>query len=166
MFAMRFPQEELEGKNLKEMMGMEGRRVRKCYVELAEKYGVGWKGRVYTPGKFELSNITNKIITAANAALYALILSVVHALGFSPHIGFIHSGSPLPFIYDLADLYKDKLCIDLAFAMTLEAAGEYNRELTANEFRRRVIESNLLEKLPEDIFYVIFGIKNGSSNSE
>ncbi|MCX7647228.1 MAG: CRISPR-associated endonuclease Cas1, partial [Elusimicrobiales bacterium] len=90
------------------------------------KYGVGWKGRSFIPGKFEMSDTTNKILTMANHFLYSLICSIVYSLGYSPHIGFIHSGSPLPFVYDLADLYKEYLSIDLAFYLTYEMAGEYN----------------------------------------
>ena len=125
-FAKRFPDAELEGKTLQEMMGMEGLRVRNFYLEKAEQYKVGWKGRVFTPGKFELSDLTNQILTSTNAALYGVLCSCVHSLGYSPHLGFIHSGSPLPFVYDLADLYKGELCVDLAFSLTLSLAGRYN----------------------------------------
>lgn len=75
---------------------MEGLRVRNFYLEKAEQYKVGWKGRVFTPGKFELSDLTNQILTSTNAALYGVLCSCVHSLGYSPHLGFIHSGSPCP----------------------------------------------------------------------
>ncbi len=151
MFTRRFQAAELAGKSLKEMMGMEGYRVRQLYEAKAEQYQVGWKGRNYIPGKFELSDMTNRILTASNAALYGIIASVIHSLGYSPHIGFIHSGSPLPFVYDLADLYKEELCIDLAFSLTLEMAGQYNKYRVSSTFRQRVIESDLLGKIAEDI---------------
>jgi CRISPR-associated protein Cas1 len=151
MFAHRFPDTDLKGKTLKEMMGMEGHRVRAIYQKMAEKYGVGWKGRSYVPGKMTLSDVTNQILTATNAALYGILCSVVHSMGYSPHIGFIHSGSPLPFVYDLADLYKEHLCIDLSFALTREMAGVYNKHLVSNAFRERVIEMNLLAKTAKDI---------------
>src|SRR6056297_404461 len=146
MFQRRFPSADLRGKSLKEMMGMEGHRVSKLYEEMAGKYNVGWKGRSYKPGKFELSDITNQILTSTNAALYGILTSAVYSMGYSPHIGFIHSGSPLPFVYDLADLYKEKLCIDTAFSLTLEMGGLYNKYLVASEFRKRVIDSRLLDK--------------------
>lgn len=151
LYARRFPDSELKGKTLKEMMGMEGYRIRKLYEELAEKYQVGWKERSYVPGKFELGDVPNQILTATNAALYGIISSIVHSLGYSPHIGFIHSGSPLPFVYDLADLYKEHLCMELAFEQTLEMAGQYNRHKVAEAFRQRVIETDLLIKVPQDI---------------
>lgn len=151
MFTCRFPDSELEGKSLKEMMGMEGSRIRALYQEKAQHYGVGWKGRHFTPNKFELSDTTNQILTSANAALYGILCSAIHAMGYSPHIGFIHTGSPLPFIYDLADLYKAELCIDLAFALNKEMAGQYNKHLLAKRFRERVIEMDLLALVARDI---------------
>jgi CRISPR-associated protein Cas1 len=151
MFSNRFPDAELDGKNLKEMMGMEGHRVRKFYQVKAEEYGVGWKGRRFIPGKMELSDVTNQVLTSANAALYGILCSIVHTMGYSPHIGFIHSGSPLPFVYDLADLYKDKLCIDLAFALSKEMAGSYNKYIVAKSFRERVIKMDLLSQAAKDI---------------
>ncbi|SET13656.1 type I-E CRISPR-associated endonuclease Cas1e [Thorsellia anophelis] len=165
MFNYRFPEVDLSAKSLKEMMGMEGSRVRALYQERAQKYGVGWKGRNFTPGKMELSDTTNKILTSANAALYGIICSSVHAMGYSPHLGFIHSGSPLPFVYDLADLYKEYLCIDLAFALTLEMAGMYNKELVSARFRERVIKFNLLAKISKDIPNLL-GVDNVNSDSE
>ena len=151
LFAKRFPDADLEKKSLQEMMGMEGLRVRSLYEEKARQYNVGWKGRSFTPGKFELSDLTNQILTSANAALYGILCSCVHSLGYSPHLGFIHSGSPLPFIYDLADLYKAELCIDLAFSLTLSLAGSYNKYAVAEAFRKRVLDMKLLERVPEDI---------------
>lgn len=151
IYAQRFPSAELKGKTLKEMMGMEGHRVRQRYEALAQEYQVGWKGRSYTPGKFEMSDITNQTLTATNAALYGILSSVIHGLGYSPHIGFIHSGSPLPLVYDLADLYKERLCVELAFELTLKMAGQYNRHQVADAFRKRVIEMDLLKKAPEDL---------------
>lgn len=151
LFKRRFPEAELSGKSLKEMMGMEGYRVRQLYEKKAKEYNVGWKGRLYQPGKFEMSDITNQILTSTNAALYAILSSAIYSMGYSPHIGFIHSGSPLPFVYDLADLYKEYLCIDLAFALTLEMAGKYNKLKVITAFKERVLETDLLVKVVFDI---------------
>lgn len=155
MFARRFPDAGLAGKNLQEMMGMEGHRVRSLYQQKAEEYQVGWKGRHFTPGKFEFSDVTNQVLTAANAALYGILCSAVHSMGYSPHIGFIHSGSPLPFVYDLADLYKEHLCIDLAFSLTRDMAGRYDKHKVSAAFRQRVIEMDLLAKLADDILVMM-----------
>lgn len=159
MYARRFPNQDLAGKNLKQMMGMEGSRVRKLYEENAEKYQVGWAGRSYIPGKMELSDVTNQILTVCNTALYGIITSCVFSMGYSPYIGFIHSGSPMPFVYDLADLYKEKVCIDLAFKMTLDMGGIYNKYKVSNEFRKRIVDMNLLENINPDIEEMLKGKK-------
>lgn len=151
LFGRRFPDASLEGKSLQEMMGMEGLRVRELYAQKARQYNVGWKGRAFVPGRFELSDVTNQILSAANAALYGILCACVHSLGYSPHLGFIHSGSPLPFIYDLADLYKAELCIDLAFSLTLALGGNYDKYAVSDAFRKRVIELDLLKTVALDI---------------
>ena len=159
MMMRRFPDIDLTSKTLEQLKGMEGYRVRELYEHKAQLYGVGWKGRRYEPGKFEMGDVTNQIYTAANAALYGILCSAIHAMGYSPHIGFIHSGSPLPFVYDMADLYKEHLCIDLAFAMTLEMAGVYNKHKMLSAFRKRVIEMDLQVKIGNDIEEILGGRK-------
>ena len=151
MFNKRFPDEDLQGKSLKEMMGMEGFRIRQLYEQKANEYGVGWRGRKFTPGKFQMGDMTNQILTSSNAALYGILCSTIHAMGYSPHIGFIHSGSPMPFVYDVADLYKAELTIDLAFELTRKMAGKYDKHIVANAFRERVIKQDLLAKMSSDI---------------
>lgn len=159
MYARRFPSQDLAGKNLQQMMGMEGSRVRKLYEDNAKKYQVGWAGRSYVPGKMELSDITNQILTACNTALYGIITSCIFSLGYSPYIGFIHSGSPMPFVYDLADLYKEEVCIDLAFKLTLDMGGIYNKYKVSNEFRKRIVSIKLLEHINSDIEEMLKGKK-------
>lgn len=155
MFSYRFPTEDVSSKSLQELKGMEGLRIKNLYQKKAEEYRVGWKGRSYVPGKFEMGDLTNQILTSSNAALYGLVTSAIYSIGFSPHIGFVHSGSPLPFVYDIADLYKDYLTIDLAFKLTLDMAGEYNKYRVAEEFRLRVIEIRLLENIGRDIKQIL-----------
>ncbi|GAK82821.1 CRISPR-associated protein Cas1 [Vibrio ponticus] len=151
MFQRRFPHDDLSGKSLKEMMGIEGSRVRQLYETKANEYGVGWKGRKFTPGKFQMGDMTNRILTSTNAALYGILCSSIHAMGYSPHIGFIHSGSPMPFVYDMADLYKEDLTIDLAFCLTRKMAGQYDKHIVSSAFRERVIEMDLLKCVGKDI---------------
>lgn len=159
MFLYRFPDTDVSKSTLADLMGKEGKRIKQLYVSKAEEYQVGWSGRSYVPGDFSLSDTTNKILTSSNAALYAIITSVVNATGYSPHIGFVHSGSPLPFIYDLADLYKEYLCIDFAFKMTKDLAGFYDKKKIIDAFRMRIIEFNLLERIKPDIDKLFEGLK-------
>lgn len=152
MFQKRFPEAELTGKTLKQMMSMEGQRIRQLYEQKALEYGVGWQGRKFTPGKFHMGDTTNQVLTSTNAALYGILCAAIHAMGYSPHIGFVHSGSPMPFIYDMADLYKSELTIDLAFRLTRKMAGQYDKYVVADAFRERVIEMDILSQVVKDIF--------------
>ena len=159
MFKERFPGVDLKNKNLPMLMGMEGGRIKALYIRMAKKYQIAWKGRRFIPGKFESSDMTNKCITACNTALYAIICACLHAMGFSPRIGFIHSGSPLPFAYDIADLYKEYYCIDLAFSLTHELNGHYQREKVREAFLNRVIEGDLIKNITLDVMRVL-GLKD------
>lgn len=158
MFSYRFPDTDVSKSTLTDLMGKEGKRIKQLYVSKAEEYQVGWSGRSYVPGDFSLSDTTNKILTSSNAALYAIITSVVCATGYSPHIGFVHSGSPLPFIYDLADLYKEYICIDFAFKMTKDLAGYYDKKKIIDAFRMRIMEFDLLGRIKPDIDKLFEGL--------
>jgi CRISPR-associated protein Cas1 len=155
MFEKRFPGEDIAEKNLAQLRGMEGKRVRASYLRYAEQYGVGWKGRKYTPGKFELSDLSNQILTACNTALYSVVNSCLISMGYSPQVGFIHSGSPLPFTYDIADLYKEPVCIATAFELTYELAGEYNKYRVADKFINKLIELNILDQIGADVNFIL-----------
>ena len=150
LFSERFPNESLDGKSLQALMGMEGVRVRALYASKAEEYGVPWNGRRYIPGKMEVSDKVNRYLTHANSLLYAVITSSVIAHGYDPRIGFIHSGSPLPFIYDLSDLYKEILTIDLAFMLASKEEKITNTRLV-EEFTKRAVDFDLLSKLSQDL---------------
>lgn len=165
MFLFRFSDVEIGDKTLSQLKGLEGIRVKKSYEAYANLYQVGWIGRRYIPGKFVMSDITNKILTASNTALYSIILSCIIALGYSPYFGFVHTGSPLPFVYDIADLYKEKLTIELAFELTKELGGEYNRETVANKFIEKIIDFKILKKISKDINFILEGKKSDNSNS-
>jgi CRISPR-associated protein Cas1 len=151
MFAHRFPDEDISEKSLTQLRGMEGKRVRASYSRYADRFGLSWVGRSFTPGKFELSDLTNQILTSCNAALYSIVNSALISLGYSPHVGFVHSGSPLPFTYDIADLYKDVVCIETAFSLTYELAGEYNKYRVADAFVKKIVDYEVLENIGKDI---------------
>ena len=75
-------------------------------------------------------------------------------MGYSPYIGFIHKGSPLPLTYDLADLYKENLCIDLAFSWPVKYRSE-ERSTIVNAFIERCIETDVLNVMQKDLAYIM-----------
>jgi CRISPR-associated protein Cas1 len=150
MYSRRFPDVSLEEKTLKEMMGMEGVRVKSLYRAMSVKYGVHWDGRNYIPGRFEHGDLVNRLLTSLNSKLYAIVGSVIHAMGYSMRIGFIHSGCPLPFVYDMADLYKSQVCIDLAFSLASQT-NAFDHSQVNDEFCRRVLDFDLMGKIVSDL---------------
>lgn len=151
MFSMRFPNENLNDKSLQALMGMEGNRVRNVYAQKAKQYGLIWEGRKYIPGKQEASDPVNRVLTFANSLFYGIVTSVILACGYSPRIGFIHAGSPLPFVYDIADLYKEYITIDLAFSYVGNKKDIYSRKDIIEEMLGRIVSSSLMEKFSIDI---------------
>ena len=164
MYIKRFPNVDLSGMSIKEMMGLEGARVKKLYRDKAETYGIVWEGRNYIPGKIHSSDLPNRLLTVCNSALYGIIGAVIHSMGLSPYIGFIHSGSPLPFVYDIADLYKEEVSVDLAFSLSKVMNDKYDRFEIMNAFKQRIIDQDILYRITKDIS-AILEIKVDSCNS-
>jgi CRISPR-associated protein Cas1 len=150
MFRMRFPDVEVDGRTVKELRGMEGLRVRTLYAQLGLQYGVTWKGRNYNKDNWEMADAINRALSAANASLYALCAAVVCSLGYVPSLGFIHDAGTLPFIYDVADLYKHLTSIPAAF-MAVRQDPEDDGELTRKLLKQRVEEERLLQRIPKDL---------------
>lgn len=155
MFSKRFQGVDLEDKSLQALMGMEGYRVRALYVTKSAEYGVKWSGRSYIPDKSERSDPVNRVLTFMNGLLYGVLTSAILAGGYSPRIGFVHSGSPMPFVYDIADLYKAELTIDLSFRMVAEGDDIYDRHVIINKFCERLVKMKVLENIMEDIESVL-----------
>ena len=76
MFRHRFPEVETVGITIKQLRGMEGRRVKRIYEELGLKYGVTWKGRDYNPSNWSIADSINRALSAATASHYALTAAV------------------------------------------------------------------------------------------
>jgi CRISP-associated protein Cas1 len=150
MFRMRFPDVEVEGRSITELRGMEGLRVRTLYAELGLKYGVTWKGRNYNPNNWEMADSINRALSAANASLYAVCAAVCCSLGYLPSLGFVHDAGTLPFIYDVADLYKHLTSIPAAFLAIRQQPND-DGDLTCKLLKQRIEEEKLLQHIPKDL---------------
>ena len=150
MFARRFPGVEVQSHSIPELRGMEGIRVRAKYAELGQQYGVIWKGRNYDRSDWSLADNINRAVSVANASLYAVCAAVVCSLGYLPALGFVHDGGTLPFIYDIADLYKEITTLPAAFQSAREEPNDQG-ELVRCLLKERIEEGRLLRKIPEDL---------------
>lgn len=114
MFAYRFGSAPSK-RSVKQLRGMEGVRVRKLYKTIAQQYGLRWEGRKYDPKKWKDGTLINRCISVATSCLYGVTEAAVLAAGYAPAIGFLHTGKPRSFVYDIADLFKFETVVPVAF---------------------------------------------------
>ena len=117
LFKWMWNEEAPAHRNIDQLRGIEGSRVKSLYPEIAKTYGVQWHGR-----NQDASDPLNMAINTATSTLYGLAEAVVLALGYSPAIGFVHAGDPRSFVFDVADTLKFKTVVPLAFAVHKESA--------------------------------------------
>jgi CRISP-associated protein Cas1 len=127
MYTMRFGEEPPARRSVEQLRGIEGARVREMYKALAARHGVRWDGRRYDPADWNEADLVNRCLSAATAALYGITEAAVLAAGYAPAIGFLHSGKPQSFVYDIADLFKFDTVVPEAFRVV--AAVEQGRPL-------------------------------------
>jgi len=147
MFQYRF-NEEIGGKTIRELRGEEGARVKKVYFNYKMLYGVNWKGRKYDKDDIFACDNINYALNICNYSLYAYCLSCIIVMGFSPSLGFIHSGHSLSFVFDISDLFKDKTSIKSAFY----CVGRENKRPAVDTLlsclKETIEEEGIFKKLP------------------
>lgn len=150
MYCMRFDDEPSKEISLQQLRGKEGIRVRELYAAASREYGVEWKGRRYDRGRWQAADPVNRALSAANSCLYGLCHAAVLSGGYSPGLGFIHTGKQLSFVYDVADLYKAQVTIPVAFRTV--AAGSEDLEPRVRRACRNVFrEQHLVQRILPDI---------------
>lgn len=161
MYTMRFPGMNTEGMTLRQLRGMEGIRVKKTYELYGKTTGIAWKKRTYKTTEWESSDAINRALSEANSLLYGVCHAAIVSMGFSPGLGFIHTGKMLSFVYDVADLYKTQTAIPAAF----EATANYTdyREGIRQLCRSYFSSAHLLERIPEDLNSLFHGVETNSN---
>ena len=157
MYALRFGEEPPARRSVDQLRGIEGARVRETYKAIAARYGVTWRGRDYDPENWDSADVVNRCLSAATAALYGITEAAILAAGYAPAIGFLHSGKPQSFVYDIADIFKFETVVPEAFRVAgaaqagrpiegrpiAEPVGEVRRRCR-DSFRRADILSCLI----------------------
>jgi CRISPR-associated protein Cas1 len=115
MYAMRFKEEPPAKRSVEQLRGIEGVRVRKMYELLARQYGVEWKTRNYDHTEWGSGDVPNRCLSSATACLYGICEAAILAAGYAPAVGFIHTGKPQSFVYDIADIFKFETVVPVAF---------------------------------------------------
>lgn len=129
MYAMRFGEEPPQRRSVEQLRGIEGARVREMYKRIAIKYGVEWKARNYDTREWDKGDLPNRCLSAATSCLYGVAEAAVLAAGYAPAVGFIHTGKPLSFVYDVADVYKFETVVPVAFQIASRHPGNPEQQV-------------------------------------
>ena len=152
MYERRFDAELPPGTNLAQLRGLEGQRLKALYRMLAQKYRITRFRRNYDPDAWDTQDPVNLALSAANVCLYGVVHSALLALGCSPALGFIHYGTQHAFVYDIADLYKAKITIPLAFS---HHASTQPEKAVRRHLREKFRLFRLLPRIVTDIQYLL-----------
>jgi CRISP-associated protein Cas1 len=92
----------------------------------------------------------NKALSVANSCLYAVCQAALNSVEYSSALGFIHTGKPLSFAYDIADLYKAETTIPAAFEAV---AGTYFEleSFVRRKCREKFSEYRLMHRIVQDV---------------
>lgn len=155
MYALRFPDEDISTLTLAQLRGREGSRIRSVYRDASRQWNIPWSGRDYDHDNFANGDKVNQALSMGHACLYGLAHAVIVAIGCSPGLGFVHVGHDCSFVYDVADLYKAKLTIPIAFEMAATSGEVDNFE---SAVRRRVrdemVAKHFLPRMVHDIHWL------------
>lgn len=129
MYALRFGEESPARRSVEQLRGIEGVRVRKTYELLARQYKVNWKRRNYDHTNWGSGDLPNRCLSSATACLYGICEAAILAAGYAPAVGFIHTGKPQSFVYDIADIFKFETVVPVAFRIAARKPGNPEREV-------------------------------------
>jgi len=92
----------------------------------------------------------NRALSATNASLYALCSAVITSLGYIPSLGFVHDAGTLPFVYDVADLYKHLTSIPSSF-LTIQQDPNDDGTLARKLLKQHIESERILQRMPKDL---------------
>lgn len=160
MYQFRFQEKLAADLTLQQIRGLEGVRVRKTYAQWSKMTGVEWKGRNYKPNSWFSADPINRALSSANSYLYAVCQAALTAVGYSTAFGFIHTGKPLSFVYDVADLYKHETTIPAAFE-TISVLNTPEETTVRAKCREKFSDAKLMRRLVRDIDKILdYGAKD------
>lgn len=146
MFEIRFGEKPDANLTIHQLRGLEGVRVRSLYEEYAQQYRVRWEGRKYDPHNWSASDLPNKCLSAGNSCLYGVVEAGILAAGYSPSLGFLHTGDPLSFVFDIADLFKFETVVPAAFEVAGQRPVHPERQVR-QRCRDLFRQQNILERI-------------------
>lgn len=152
MYELRFKEKAPERRSVAQLRGIEGARVRKLYEMIAKQYRVNWKNRNYDHTEWGSGDLPNRCLSSATACLYGICEAAILAAGYAPAVGFIHTGKPQSFVYDIADIFKFDTVVPLAFRIAARKSYNPEREVRLacrDSFRQSRLLNRIIPTIEE-----------------
>jgi CRISPR-associated protein Cas1 len=161
LYRRRLGEAAVGSQRFRALSALEGRWMQSLYVEWARRTGVRWRGRCT---EWREADAVNRALSVANSCLYGICHGAILAGGYSPAIGFIHTGNMRSFVFDVADLYKHELTVPIAFETVAEDEEGVERRVR-RAFVERADKQKLMKRLIPDIQEVLHDPASGAAGA-
>lgn len=148
IYECMFQETPPHASSIEAMRGFEGAKVRAWYAQFAADHGVDWQSRETAP------QALRDALGYATSALYGVTEAVILALGYSPSIGFIHSGDPRSLVFDVADTVKFRTVVPTAFSVFAEDTADV-RARVRRACRDMFRQTKLIDVLVENTQFIM-----------
>lgn len=155
MYAWRLG-EVLPHNDIEVLRGIEGARMKETYRLLAHQHRITWNGRKYDRANPSAADPPNQAINHAATAVEAAAALAVAATAAIPQLGFIHEDSANAFTLDIADLFRDRITLPVAFKAVRHAMDapdtpleRHVRRLAGQTFRQEKVIDGMIDKIKE-----------------
>ncbi|MEM4408641.1 MAG: type I-E CRISPR-associated endonuclease Cas1e [Candidatus Caldarchaeum sp.] len=145
LYTFRFPNEETTNLSIPNIRAKEAVRMKNIYEHFSKKFNVPWLRRDTDQDEWNDTDPINRALSSAFACLYGITHASIHAIGLSPALGFIHTGTQESFVFDIADLYKTQIAVPIAFEETAKGEKDIERRVR-KRMRNAFYQQNLLAK--------------------
>ena len=130
--------------------------MKETYRVTAQSFGIDWHGRRYDRANPDAADLPNKAINHAASAVEGAAAIAVTATATIPQLGFIHKDSGQSPILDIADLYRDKITLKVAFGAVKEAAASKTdnlerlvRKRAAEAFHKEQVIPSMIDHIKQ-----------------
>lgn len=167
MYAWRLG-ELLPSEDLNVLRGIEGARVKTTYRILAKQFGITWAGRRYDRDDPDATDRVNQAINHGSAALRSAAMIAVAVTSTIPQLGFIHEDSNQALSLDIADLYRETVCLPAAFRALkqFESEGVDPLERYARRSAGRALQDQQVIPAMIDRIKALFGQTDRAERDE
>lgn len=155
LYVNRYGDDFPESHDVAVLRGHEGKRVKDAYVKCAQGLGLRWEGRRWTKGQWDVTSKMNRALSVASSCMYGICHAAIVAVGFHPALGFIHTGDMRSFVLDVADMYREKITIPVAFSAVPHCSLDQIDTTVRHACRDAFHKDRLIEHIVPDIYEVL-----------